>query len=101
MLGPGDACTNTGCPVREVIQEKHPPLQEIDDPDPINSTFEVYEEVSDAVLLEISGSDVEVVARHLGGAGGLVGEEKKVLKDWCTRFSSESEHLREELSHWV
>ena len=67
--------------------------------DPIKSTFELYEEVLDTVLLDISGSDVKILARHLGGAGGPVVAYAKVFKESSTRFSSESEHLREELFH--
>ena len=93
VLGPGGACTKIGRPIREVIQEKNPHHQKIDDAVPIKSTFELYEEVPDAVFLEMYGSYVEVVARHIRGAGGSGGADAKVLKDWCTRFSSGSEHL--------
>ena len=70
MLGPGDAFTNTSCLSREVLQENKPQLQEIDSADPINYTFELYEEVPDAVPLDISGSDEKLVVHHLGGVGG-------------------------------
>ena len=59
----------------------------------INSTFDFYEEVPYSAPLKISSSDVEVVARHIGGAGGPGGVDEKFLKDWCTRFSSDSEDL--------
>ena len=54
--------------------------------DPINYTFEFYEEVWDETPLEISGSDVEVVEENLGGSGGLGGADEKVLKDWHNYF---------------
>ena len=49
-------CTKTGRLVWYVLQEKQPPLKEIDPVDPINSTFEFYEEVMDAEPLTIYGS---------------------------------------------
>ena len=61
--------------------------------DPINSDFELYEEVPDAAPLNISGSDVEVVARHIVGAGRPGVVYAKVLKYWFDHFSSDSEHL--------
>ena len=80
MIGPGGTCTKTGCPVREVLKDNNPSLQEKDSTDTINSTFEFYEEVLDAVHLDIYGSYVEVVARHLGSSDGLVEAEAKFLK---------------------
>ena len=62
VLRPGGACTKIGRPIREVIQEKKPHHQKIDEAVPIKSTFELYEEVPYAVTLGISGSCVEVVA---------------------------------------
>ena len=47
----------------------------------IKSNFEFYEEVPDEIPLDISGSDVKVVVRRLGGAGGPVGANAKVFKD--------------------
>ena len=44
--------------------------------------------------LAISGQYVLVVVQHIKGAGGLGGVDAKVLKDWCTCFSSESEHFQ-------
>ena len=67
--------------------------------DPLKFIFEFYEEVPDAALLKISGSDVELLVRHIRGAGGLGVEYKKFLKDWCTHFHSKSEHIWAELSH--
>ena len=69
VLRPGDTCTKAGQLFREVLQKRTPPLQEIDAANPIKSTFEFYEEVPDAVPIDISGSYVDVVARHIGGAG--------------------------------
>ena len=40
-------------------------LQEIDDVDPLNSTFELYEEVPDATPLDIYGLDAKLVERHI------------------------------------
>ena len=69
--------------------------------DPIKSAFEFYEEVSDAPPpLNIYGSDVEVVERRLGGFDGPGRSNEKLLKEWCTLFSSELEHIQEEISHW-
>ena len=62
--------------------------------------YDFYKEVPDAPPLDIYGSYVEVVERRLGYAGILGGADMKVLKDWCTRFSSESEHLWEDIFHW-
>ena len=42
MLGLGDACTKIRLPVGELLQENHPPLQEIYAANTINSTFEFY-----------------------------------------------------------
>ena len=47
----------------------------------MNSTFEFFEEVMDTVPLNFYGSDVDVVVRRLGGAGGPVGANEKVFKD--------------------
>ena len=42
VLIPGDICAKTGILVREVLQKKHPPIQEIDNTDTINSTLYFY-----------------------------------------------------------
>ena len=55
----GDFYTKTGIPVRKVLQENCPPLQEIEFYEPIKLTFEFYRDVSDAVPLDIYNSDVE------------------------------------------
>ena len=46
----------------------------------MNSTFELYEELTGVVSLDISGSDVEVLVRRLGGYSELVGVDSKILK---------------------
>ena len=76
-------------------------LQEIDSTDPINSTFEFYEEVPDVDSLYISGSDVNMVERYFGGDGVPRGADAKALNNWCIQFYSESEHLWKELYHWA
>ena len=38
--------------------------------------------------LNVSGSDVEIVARRLGGVSKRIGADEKVLKDWCIHFYS-------------
>ena len=86
MIGLGDACTNTGLYVREILHKYHRLFQEIDADDPINYAFEFYEEVLDAPPLRISGSHVKELARYLGGAAVLGGAGAKFLKDWCTCF---------------
>ena len=68
--------------------------------DPINSDFELYEEVPYTVSLDILGSDFDIVERHLGGDCRPGGAGANFLKDLCTCLSSESEHLQEEISHW-
>ena len=88
-------------PVQGDITGEEPPLQEIDAADPINSTFGLYEEVLYVAPLGISGSDVEVVSQCLGDVGRLGGVGAKVLNYLCTHFSSDSEQLRENLSHWA
>ena len=50
--------------------------------------------------LNISISDVEVVAWNLGGSGKQGVPYKNFLKDWCNRFYLELEHLQDELVHW-
>ena len=90
MIIPGEAFTKTGYPVREVLQRNHPPLHEIDTVYPTNSTFDLYQEFLDAVTLDISFSDVEFVAYHIGGTGGQGGSDAMVLKEWYTHFSSYS-----------
>ena len=86
VLRQGDACTKIGRPVRELLQEKHPPLQEIDASDPIKYPFEFYKEVPDVIPLDISASYVEVVAQRLRGASGPGGADAKFLKGWYTCF---------------
>ena len=44
--------------------------------------------------LAIFGPHVQVVMQNIKGAGGLGGVDAKVLKDWCTCFSSELEHFQ-------
>ena len=88
VIGPGDACTNTGRLVIEVLQENHPLLQEIYAAYPINSTFGLYEYFLYAVPLDISGSGGKV-PYHIGGTGGPGGAYVKVIKAWCIRFSSD------------
>ena len=78
-----------------------PTLQDIHAADPNNSTFEMYQEIPDAVPFDISGADVEVVARCINSSDIPGVADAKVLRNWCTRFSSESEHIREELSLWA
>ena len=62
------------------FRKTSPPLQEIDAVEPINSTFEFYEEIPDSAPLVISGSYVKVVVRRIRGAGGPGGADVKVLK---------------------
>ena len=56
--------------------------------DTVNYSFELYEEVPDASPLNVSGSDVEIVARRLGGVSKRIGADENVLKDWCIHFYS-------------
>ena len=51
------------------------------------------------VYLNISGSYIKVSMRHIGGSGGPRVVDAKLIKDWCTRFSSEFKILQEELNH--
>ena len=50
--------------------------------------------------LEISGSNVKVVERHIRIYVRPGGSYLKFLKEWCNHFSSDSDHLQEELTHW-
>ena len=84
VLTPDGVCTNTGCPVKEVLQEKHPPLHEIDDVDPNNSTFEVYGDIQYVVPLAISGAYFELVVRRLNGSSRPGGVDTKFLVDCYT-----------------
>ena len=86
VLVPGDSYSKTGSPVREVLQKNQTSLQEIDTTDPIKSTFEFSDVVPDAEPLEISASEVEVVARYLGGYVGPRGVDARLLKDWCNHL---------------
>ena len=99
MLITDDACTKTGCTFQGFLQEKHSLLHKLDTTDPFNLNFELYEEIPDAVFLEIFDAYVEVVERHLRSAGRPEGTDPESLKDWLTHFSSESEHHWEELDH--
>ena len=62
VIGTVDTCIKREYPVRKVLQGNHPPIQEIDTTEPIKSTFDLYENVLDAVTHYISGSDIEVLA---------------------------------------
>ena len=53
------------------------------------------------ITLDITSSDFEITVRKMGGLGGPSGTDSMMLKDWYTRFGSESESLREELSGWT
>ena len=50
----------------------------------MNSIFELYDEVLDAVPQKNYGCDVELVAQILVGYGGIEGSYANLLNDWCT-----------------
>ena len=62
VLTPDEVSEKTGRLVKGIIQEKHPPLQDIDAVEPKNSTFDMYEDIPDAATLDISDDDVEAVS---------------------------------------
>ena len=96
-LTPYDLCTKIGRLEKYFLQEPPSPRSSILIYGPEKSNFEMYEDIPDKLPLEISGADVEVVERCIDGSGGPGGADTKVLRYWCNRSSSWSEHLQEEI----
>ena len=90
----------TGIIVLDVLRYNHPALQELDLSHPECSVFEDYPEQPTLLPLDITAHKIEETVRKMGGSGGPSVTDLMMLKDWCTRFSAESESLREDLAAW-
>ena len=90
-LLPGDKCTETGRPVADVLQEKHPDMCVLPVDNPTCAAFEVYEDVPKMVPLDFTGDDITWVESKLSGAAGALGAEAMELRNWLLRFGCASE----------
>ena len=93
-LLPVDKCTKTGRPVADVLLEKHPDMRAPPVENPTYPAFEIYEEVPEMVLLDLTEDDVTWVASKLSSAAGALGAEAMDLRNWLLRFGCASEELR-------
>ena len=101
MLHINSTDPKTGKLVIEVLKEKHWNLQEVDLSHPECSAFEYYHERPEVLPLNVTAHEIEEMVRKMGGSGGPIKTDSMMLKDWCTRFSAESESLRKELAAWT
>ena len=101
VLGPNDAFTKTGRPVRDVLAEKYPPLRIPNLSDPDNMAFADYGEAPDVIPIDCPIGDVERVARQLHGSAGCSGVDAEHLKNQLLKHGKASAELREELAEWA
>ena len=101
ILGPDDACTKTGHPVRDVLVEKHPSLSTPNLLDPNNLAFADYSEAPGIIPIDCPIGDAERVARQLHCSAGCSGVDAEHLKNQLLKHGKASAELREELVEWV
>jgi hypothetical protein len=101
VLGPDDACTKTGRPVRDVLAEKHPLLRTPNLADPNNLAFADYGKAPDIIPIDCPFGDVERVMRQLHGSTGCSGVDAEHLKNQLLKHGKASAELREELVEWA
>ncbi len=103
VLQPDDKCTKTGCPVLEVLQDKHPTLRDPQIADgAVDGAFEKYDEGAPSVVPVVILADmVKCIAAKLLGVAGLGGTDVVDLRNWLLRFGAESEAFRKEMASWT
>jgi hypothetical protein len=101
VLRPEDLCTKTGCPVIEVLCDKHPDQRLLDLSDPNSLAFSKFEEVPDPIPLDRNPEIIEANDRKLTGAAGCSSVDFALLKSALLRHGKASAELREELLEWT
>ena len=91
LLSVNSTDSKTGKLLIEVLKEKHPDLQEVDLRHPECSVFEYYHTRPKVLPLDVTSHEIKETVRKMGGSEGPSGADSAMLKDWCTRFSAESE----------
>ena len=74
VLQPDYVCTKTGRRVLEVLREKHPAMRDPDLTGTDPSAIDPFMSTPDAMLLNITATDVEKVAAKLSGSAGGPGQ---------------------------
>ena len=101
VLGPEDACTKIGRPVRDVLAEKHPLLCTPNLSDPNNLAFADYGKAPDIIPIDCPLGDAKRVMHQLQGSTGCSGVDAKHLKNQLLKHGKASAELHEELVEWV
>jgi hypothetical protein len=96
---PNDVCTKTGRRVLDVFCKEHPGA-----PIPKELAFDDYAnsaELLEAMPIACYEEQISLRAVHLSGGAGPCGVDGTTLKEWLLRHEFSSEHLQEEMAHWV
>ena len=99
LFKPDDKCTKSGCPVIDVLREKHPEAVI-----PSDGDFDAHPggpECLEAPPVYCYEETVAKAAAKLSGGAGPCGVEGILLRNWLLRHGNSSELLREELARWV
>ena len=100
LYAPVNICTKTGHRVLDVLCEKHPDARI-----PEENAFDHYANSADvldeAMPIDCYEEQISLQAAHLRGGAGPYGVDVSTLKEWLLRHEVSSEHLREEMAHWV
>jgi hypothetical protein len=96
---PHDLDSKSGCPIIDVLCDKHLASQLPSDDD-----FNVYPDVPgclDTIPVYCYKKCVPKAAAHLSGSVGLCRVESKMLKHWLLHHKTQSECLRKAMMTWV
>jgi len=100
LYAPDDICTKTGHRVLDVLREKHPDARI-----PKENAFDHYansaEVLDEAMPIACYEEQISLQAANLREGAGPCGVDGTMLKEGLLRHEVSSEHLREEMAHWV
>jgi len=96
---PFDTDSKSGCPMIDVLCEKHPDTRV-----PLELDFDNHLGAPDCLESMPVYCYEECVAKaavHLSGSAGPCGVEADMLKNWLLHHGAQSEHLRDVMAMWV
>jgi hypothetical protein len=88
-------------PVLDVLQEKHPELQEPPSVGTEDRAFKKCPNCPDIIPMTVTAEDVEKIASSLSGAAGPGGTDAVDMQNWLLQFGKESEAFCEEMAAWT
>jgi hypothetical protein len=99
LFVPDNICTKTGRRVLDVLCKKH-----LDARIPKERAFNSYAnsaESLETMPIDCYEEQISTQVAHLSGGAGPCGVDGTTMKEWLLCHDVSSEHLREEMAHWV